>query len=295
MTKQIKFDLLERATLFTLSLHMWRNRKKADILKIQTDADKSRISASKKLIEAKEYDDIRTYLNELKGWCMARCMPSYIKDGIYVVALTEVEKFNAKIAEAKTRLASDFVPKLVAVWPAKVAESEQKLKSLYDEDDYPTNGRLERSFGIDHSWITFSVPQNLPESVKREEAEKLRAKYEQAQQEMVAALRLGFQELMAHAIERLAVKPGEKPPVIRKSLLENFDEFFETFNARNLMEDEELEKAVEQAKGILAGQTAESLKDARQQLAGSFAKVKEHVDKLVQEAPTQRMFDFDEE
>ena len=36
--KEIEFDLMERATLFTLTLRSWGNRSKADMNKMETKA-----------------------------------------------------------------------------------------------------------------------------------------------------------------------------------------------------------------------------------------------------------------
>jgi len=99
-----------------------------------------------------------------------------------------------------------------------------------------------------------------------------------------------------HAVERLTTKPGEKKKKFKNTLLENFNSFFETFHCKNLMDDAELDAVVKQAKKILAGMDADTLRNndtMRETVAAEFKKIESTVDRLVVEKPSRR-FSFDE-
>ena len=230
-------------------------------------------------------------MNDVRDWCLSHSMPSYLKTGIYFVSLTEVAAYEVKLRAAQGRIRDVLVPALVQALPAQIVEAQAKLDDQFNPADYPTDTVMKRLFGIEWNWITFNTPENLPESVKREEAEKLRKKYEDAQKEMVATLRLSFSEITTSAVNRLLGEPGKKMPKLTKATLKRFDDFFDTFTARNLMEDDELSATVEEARNLLAGVSIENLnKDTRVEIGQKMEVVKTKIEALVAAAPSRRFF-----
>lgn len=296
-TKQIGGDLLQRASLFTISLRRWGNQRKADLSKVQTKAKKGRLHLTKKLIESNAYDDLRSFQDETKSWCLRRSMPSYLRDGIFVVLLTEVKEFEDELARRVKELENVYVPRFLKEYEKCVEDAKVELEDQFNSGDYPPPQQLTQRFRIEWNWISFGVPDNLPEGVRKKEVEKIQKAYAEAQQEIVAALRQGFADLVNHAVERLSIKKGEKPKTFRNSLFENFREFFDTFNARNLMEDEELKGVVQKAKKILAGVRPDDIRErptVREATVKMMADVKRIADQLVQERPSRR-FKLDED
>ena len=64
-------NFLENSVLLSVNKHAWGIRKKADLSKVETAADKSMLSMSKKLIECKEYDAIQTHFGKTEARIMA--------------------------------------------------------------------------------------------------------------------------------------------------------------------------------------------------------------------------------
>ncbi len=175
------------------------------------------------------------------------------------------------------------------------------LGDLYNEKDYPTVEQLRSAFSFDHSWLALSVPDDLPEEVREREVKKLRESFEMAQEEIKYALRAGFKEMIDHCVDRLTPGANGKPKVFQQSLVTNFRAFFDTYNAKNLMEDSELESLVNQAKAVVNGlprdasEAADALRsspDIRATTAQSFADLNAKLGELVIEKPV-RKFDFD--
>jgi len=191
-------SLLSRATLFTITIHArFGNRKVIPKGKYYSEAADNRTNATMKLIESPELDRIEKYQNEIKQWCLARCMPSFITKGVYVLALTEAEEVDSALREANSILKNELVPAFLAAYPKQVMEArrpkeEGGLGSLWNEKDYPSVDRLRDAFSIEHAFISFGVPENLPEQLKAEAGRKLQKRFEAAQEEIVAALQPGL-------------------------------------------------------------------------------------------------------
>ena len=220
-----------------------------------------------------------------------------------------VEDFEEKLAAARRELKDKFVPEFLTAY-AEAKENAKRpvndidnnlggLGSLYNEADYPTAAELEQCFGIQHSWFALSVPDELPQEIRERENAKLKDTFAQAQQEITYALREGFAGLVEHAIDRLQVKAGEKPKIfIADSMVEGFMGFFDTFRAKNLMDDAELEDVVGKAKEIVM-QFAPNISNVkssvhlRNAVAAKFGEVKSSLDALLKDRPS-RKFDFND-
>lgn len=98
-------------------------------------------------------------------------------------------------------------------------------------------------------------------------------------------------------MERLEPGPRGKTKTFRDTLVENFREFFDSFNAKNLMNDDELADVVTRAKELLGDADAKELRDdtaVRSRVAVGFAQVKATMDKLVVERPGRKFGDDEE-
>ena len=289
-------DLLNRASLFALNMKSWGGAAKADLSKIDTNADKEWLRMRKTLLESEEFHRIKQHQAMTRQWCVNRSMPSFLRVGIYFVALTEVERYEQYLAAAVRELRTDLVPRFIEVYPGQREAAKASLKKLFNIDDYPTTEDMGTRFDIEWNWIYFGLPDNLPSIVREREAEKLKKAYADAQVQIVAALRTGFAELVSHAVEKLKVEPGKKPPVFKETLVTNIAEFCETFSARNIMQDEELSALVTRARDIVRDVKADDLRqyeNEREKIAAAFADIKGTMDTMVV-TPKGRKFHFDE-
>jgi len=119
----------------------------------------------------------------------------------------------------------------------------------------------------------------------------LKEQFEVAQQEITTALREGFAEIVGAMVDRLTVAPGEKQKIFRDSLVENFSEFFNTFNQRNIMEDADLASVVEKAKALLAGVTPDKLRsnsEMREKIRTDMQSVKASLDTMLVERASRK-------
>lgn len=309
--------VLQNAVLFSLTRRAWSNRKQVEKAKLPPELRSNKTNTTKELLISPELDAISKHLNTAYAWSLARSMSPRASDGdadggngalrkgIYFVRRTELANFETFLSEANAKLTGELIPAFLATYDDRREAMRRPiadggLGDLFDARDYPKGEALRSMFGIQWTWLALGVPDDLPAVIRERENEKLRASFVEAQEQITLALRGGFRELIDHAVERLTVAPGEKPKIFRDSLVENFKEFFETFNARNMMEDNDLEKLVNQAKtviGSLGNDTktaAEALRnspDMREETIAKFAQLNATLDTMVIEKPARR-FNF---
>jgi hypothetical protein len=302
-TKTIDLDRFKNAVGFTTTFCRWGNRRKGNMAKITTNEDatqdkqtKERLHLTKELIKAKEYEDICTFLGGLQKWIYEQTVPSFFKTGFQLVGKDGIAAIEARMRKAQTELAV-LTNNLVAVFPAKIEEAKGKLGEQFNASDYPSVKELSGMFEISWNWIAFSVPEGLPEELRQAEQDKMEKQFADAGEQILQALREGFKELLAHAVSKLAVEPGEKPKVFRDSMIGNIQAFIDTFSQRNMMGDVELAQLVAQAKTVLEGVTPQKLRDyanVKDTTREQFVKIQGELEKMITERPARR-FDFSED
>lgn len=294
MNASINAALFKKARFLKITLPRLGIMRKVS-LPAPPDADPARFKHAKQIIVSGEYDAIAELQNETKAWCLARSMPSCILPGLFAVSVDEVANVTARLEASKANLAPR-VEALVKAWPRLVENARLALNGSFNAADYLPAERVPSKFDITYNWLQLDVPEGLPPEIRKQEEAKLRKQFEDAQKEIIEALREGFAALVDHAVDKLSTKPGEKQKIFRDSLVENFTEFFDTFNARNLMQDEELSKVVAQARNIMGGIGAQTLREsgrARQTVVQKLTEVQAVMDTLLTERKS-RKFDLAE-
>lgn len=287
---------LKDAIGFTMKVSNWGNRRKADMSQVTTDAEKTRMKLSKELIQAKEYDDIKSYFGELRQWIYLRTVPSFFREGFQLTSLKAVDEIEAKMRQSQGEVA-ELVEKLIAVYPVKIDEAKVALNSQFNPADYPPVEMLRKSFGVSWNYISFSTPEALPPELRQAETEKLQKQMQDAGEQITDALRAGFQELISHAVERLTPGDDGKSKTFRNTILERIQEFIDCFSNRNLLGDRELEDLVNKAQEVLIGVSPDSLrKDAevREKALKEFKQIGSSLDQFV-EIKKNRRFSLDED
>jgi hypothetical protein len=286
----------------------WGNTRKANVARVALDSQeadpqlaaaqekkaKTRLALKKQLIVSPEYDAIKSFYGELRQWVYGRTVPSFFKEGFQLATVAAVDEIETRMKKAATLELPALVEKFLKVYPGQVEEARSVLEPVgqFNPNDYPPLEVLRQSFRIDWFWLSFQVPEALPEALKKQEADKLERTFADAGQQITEALRVGFAELIAHATERLTVEPGAKPKVFRESLIGNIQEFIQTFENRNIMQDVELAALVGKAKAILLGVSPQKLRDyasVRQNTLTQFAAIQTTLDGLITERASRRI------
>ena len=266
-------------------------------------ATKKRVTATKTLIKSDALDRLNTFLTEAKQKCLGFSMPSFVRSGMFVVSRAMIEQVEEILQSAVNKMENDLLPDFISDYPARMEDSRDLpvkkggLGPLFDSKDYPEVTNMAERFALKWNWLALTVPEGLPPELRQAETDKLQRQFSDAATEIRNALRVMFAELVEHAVERLKVAPGEKPKTFRDSLTGNINQFFETFEAKNIMDDKALAEVVAKAREVLTGVNPDTLRadmDVRTTTAARLEEIKAALDPMVEEAKS-RAFDFSED
>lgn len=297
-------NIFERAVCLSLEIGKPGKSKKGNIDAIQTDADKDVLKLSKTIFDGPEWAAIlavdtalHNYLNPANGVCLES---KILRGGMHLVPIDLIESVDAKLQEFATERA-DRVTKFMAVYDDMVEAAKDRLKSQYNPADYPRADAVREKFYLQHEYVTLGVPGKLKAvsaHIFQQEKDKAEQKWREAAGEIQVALRQAMSDLVGYMVDRLTPKPDGSRKILREEGVEKLTKFIETFKARNITDDAELQTLVEQARQIIDGRDVESLRknDAlRSELAGQFSELKTTLDGMLATAPRRRIRLTDDE
>jgi hypothetical protein len=179
------------------------------------------------------------------------------------------------------------------------AQARVDLNGLFNESDYPPPEEAMARFATDYQVIDYNAPDGLRDTdpeIYEEEARKVAAQWAEATELVRSALAEGLRDLVATMVERLGVetegKRAGKPKVFRDSLVSNFSEFLQVFDARNVTGEDDLARIAATCRGLLAGvepDTLRSNEDVRKTVADGMAAAAAALESMIVDAPVRMM------
>jgi hypothetical protein len=271
-------SIFSKGCLVVLSISTYSGTVRVDKKTVKDRMQTKQCKASKFLLPENSLKDVNSAAAGARAWLRSISLPFPIKGAVFV-PFDLVERIDSNLSlmkssfdEATSKFVDNYYNMIQEVRPDLVAAG------LYNEKDYPSN--IDSRFAFSWKFITISAPGDnkylSPEFIRREQ-EKFTDTLREAQEMAINALRSEFVDLVDNAVDRLTVKDGEKKKIFKAATVENFQEFFSTFTARNCFGDEELKKLVEKATTIMKGVSAETLRandDFRSNIAERLARVK---------------------
>src|SRR2546425_6514164 len=134
-------------------------------------------------------------------------------------------------------------------------------KSLLDS---PELDAIRRLGTCSWQYVSYGVPHQLREVSERmfqHEREKAAERMAEAYTEVRQVLRQAMVELVAHLRDRLTDQPDGTQQRLRESTVQKLREFLETFDFRNVTDDQELKEQVERARHLLSGTTTDAIRN----------------------------------
>ncbi len=271
---------------------------------------KSALSLYKALMPRSEtLARLRRTMYDIRKSLSMYTMPNPTLPGVVLVKDANI----ARIVERVLQDGAATVARLVAEWVS--SPDGDPNNSQYDQDvmtasrtvrdgglgplfswrDYPAGSRMPDLWGVSWQWFALVVPEGLPREIREAEVAKYQQKLQEAAAEITNALRVMFQELIGHAVERLTVAPGEKPKIFRDSCITNIQDFLETFENRTILRDAELEELVGRAREVLTGATPDLLRSSasvRESTQAALSEIKTALDAMLESQP-ERPFAFE--
>ena len=263
-------DLKKKAACLRINFGTFGNSKKVSMSQIDlkdsagevdTTVKKTRLRASKKLLESPELEAVKSFDFQIKKYIGTFSLPYDI--GAVMVPFIMVQELDGKLKEfAVQRLA--LIEKFKDAYVKRCQEASVDLGTAYRSTDYTPLDEVHKEFTFKWRWVSVGVAEYLEEIAPEVwESAKAQAAADMAQvtQEMQMVLREAILGLVERMSERLKFdeKTG-KPLVFQESMVTNMIEFLNNFNIRNITDDKDLQKVVEQCKTLLKGVDADKLR-----------------------------------
>lgn len=263
----------------------------------KVDADMIRVS--KKLIDCKEFAAIQTIDSKIKSLIRKRCMPSAIRDGIFLLAASLINEVDEKV-QTLTAARAKAIEAYGAVYDARVKEALEKLGPAGDASDYPPWSVVKQTFGVSVQYLTLGVPAvlgDVNQAIFQREQQRVAAQVD----DMLENGRRGLRKLMSDLVESLASCVETNPDGTKKRIqartVENLSDFLRVFDAQNsLTNDDALAVLADKARALLDGVDIKALRDddgVRKQVSEGMQQIKASLSSLVIEEPT-RAITFDD-
>lgn len=293
----------ENSFCVQVSLSKWGTSKKADINKIETQADKAYMRVRKVLLESKKYDKITRCDNRLRKDIRMIALPSEFRDGFWLIAKTYVRQMRDMLTKYKAErqvLVDDFLTEYVERKDAAKA----KLGDQFNERDYPSVEQMKFLFSMTWKFTEFGLPADLSEldpEIYAEEYAKYQQEIRNEGAEIVLLMRQEAAKIIGHLVERLTTTPGRKKKVFKSSSIENIEDFLKFFEVKNsITRDGGLAEAVNGIRAAMESEggkfiDAESLRtndELRDNLRTKLAGISETLDTLVKEKTNTRRVAF---
>ena len=279
--------------LLNLRISMWGVSRVLPDHEYEVDADKAMVRATKKILECPEYEFLLQLKRSIHRRLKTLALPGEIlRAGVYPVAVPMVEEVEKELEAFSVRWGVGVLG-LEQVWDLRVREVEDRLRALYDEEDYPSWERVSGCFAVRWNYFSMSTPQVLQaisgKLFVREQA-KATVQWNEMLEEIRDGLRLTFKELVNALVDRLSPRPDGT----RKKLVgvDRLLEFLDTFSKKDVADDEQLRVLVEEVRGLLSGQDVSRLRKdqgLRELVQERMQSVKVVLDTLVEDAPVRQI------
>lgn len=288
----------DKSVLLVVEFHKLGNTRKVNPNEITVDADKSMLHVNKSLLDSPEYDAIKKHDGQTRAWLMTRALPSLFKEGVYRVPnllVADVDSYLSRRKIQRDQLISEFGK----TYDERVNEALKRLNGLANVNDYLDADDAASRFGLRWSYLTFATPDSL-KNLKAGLFEREKAKIEKMVAEATDEIKLVLREQMRALVQRMVTQltpaADGKRKKIYDSLTGNVEDFLDTFSARNLADDSELQELVAKARDVMRGIDPEILRnedDTREIVKDGFEQINAQLDQMIVDKPARR-FDFGE-
>lgn len=237
--------------------------------------DNTLIKTSKSLIDKRYLDPITKLDSRMRADMYQIGMrPKFLGNGNVIVPNKLLHYTIRRLEFYQTERAA-LIDTLIGQYEEAKAETLARNPDLYREEEYPTQEELRSKFNV--SWNIFSVA--FPDVMDRIESATVTEmgtrvaaaldKQRQAQETQLAeaveeckqGLRSGFYELVSNLEDKVR-GIGTERKVFKPGFIANFRTFLETFDAKNIMNDEELAAQVAKAKAVLSGVSPDAIRNS---------------------------------
>jgi len=287
--------LQKTTVVLDVNFHTPNAARPASLSDVDVDADADSLKMSKEIFRSPYYNKTASIRTTVRKKLARYALPSPFKNGTYLMPVDCLEDCYEILEKAKEEY-DEAAKQLSKDWPAIKEDAKKRLRSQFDERQFPSVERIRRAFGLDWQLLEFQTPDNatLGEVLYEKELKKAKAKWEVAEGQVSVALQVGLSKLITHLLSQLKESPDGTKSKLHPRAVEKVKEFLDLFSKRNVLKDRELAALATKAQDILDGKDASDLRvsDVKAKVTKELSEVSKGLERLV--TKTKRKFSFDE-
>ncbi|MCE5333310.1 MAG: hypothetical protein LLG06_01845 [Desulfobacteraceae bacterium] len=289
-------NVFEAASLIQLQTGTWQASKMLNDDEIKPLADPEWVKGRKHLVDPDFLAGPRKVITRCRKYLGMIALPFPVT-GLLLVAKDTISSIDKYLTERREQFFEE-VSLIARDYPQAREEARSYLqpRNLWNERDYPEE--IIPLYTLSWRYLDITVPAKLqqlaPEIYKRELAQ-FEALMNEAKDVAVAALYEEVSALVDKMVDKLGVEEDGKPKKFKDSLVNNFTDFFATFQDRNIFANPKLDEIVEKAKQALTNVTPDGLRqfpDFRQKIKSEMEGVKQIIEDANVDLP-RRKFKLD--
>lgn len=275
------------------------------------------VRTTKNLIDRKFLDPILKLDSRMRSdMYLIGLRPKFLGDG-NVIITHRLLGYAIDVIERYKSARQELVENLIERWEEAKLDAATRNPALYREEEYPTPNELRDRFSVTYNIFSVGFPdvlERIEEESLAQIGEKVNAELASVRQETLRSLmetrtrqqnelteavneikeglRAGFLELVSN-LEGKVKGIGTERKVFKPGFVRSFRIFLETFDAKNLANDEELAGMVQRARQVLNGVTPEQIRndlDVRVEIERELGSIKDNLNDLMQ--PLSRKASF---
>jgi hypothetical protein len=277
-------DLARKTVCIKVQRTRLGNSRKVSASQVDVDTDKSMLRISKRLFDCPQFKAIANFDAEISRYLESVCLP--FEKSIHLCPLPMLQQVDTRLKEFAGKR-PELVEAFVAVYPALCDQAPNRFRALHDPRDFLPVDRVRSAFSFTWRYVSFGVPEKLREiapELWEEERNKVAQLMTEAATEARQVMRVAMAELVQHLADRLQDREDGKPARLHKTAVSKLLEFLDTFDFRNVANDEELKRLVDQARSLMQDVSVKDLKSAahlREQVRSGMRTIAAKLDTMV--------------
>ena len=292
---KINDGIFQKACLVQLASSSWNGQKMLPNSVMESMGNSDWIKGRKHLINPELLAPIKTTIQKARHLLMKTALP-FPMQGLFLVPKDSILDVDGHLELIK----AEFWNK-VDTFQDFYAEARDEAKSvlgdLFQESDYPAD--IRSKFRLEWRFLLLDIPSKasiLPPEVYAREKDKFRSMMEEAQTMALSALREEFGDIIHSLVDKLNAPADGKPKAIKSNFMLKLAEFLNSFQDRNIFNDEKLAELVEQSRSVLKTMRGGSLgyslnynEVLKQKVSTEMATLKDAIDAAIEEMPRRRI------
>ncbi len=243
-------DVFRKGCLLQLNTSCWTGSKTIDPGLVQKLGETGWLRGKKHLVDPEYLGPIKGTLQKARNHLHKLALP------FPLTTMSLVPKENITAVEAGlVDLRSEFqgkVESFARVYESARREAQKVLGTLFNPKDYPLE--IRGRFKFEWRYVVLHLPSQteiLGPDIYQQEVRKFDELMEETKLLAMVALREDFAQLVNHLVSRLSTN-GNKPKIIKCSIVGNISDFLASLKHKDLFEDLELQTLATQAGEIIS-------------------------------------------